>query len=57
VGRHHPERFSFRAQSIGETVHPTLNRRGPGATPGGPMFLLPFAALFRLGRAAEAPVL
>jgi hypothetical protein len=38
VGRHHPERFSFRAQSIGETVHPTLNRRGPGATPGEPMF-------------------
>ena len=44
MGRHHPERFSFRAQSIGETVHPTLNRRGPGATPGGPSFLLPCAA-------------
>ena len=38
MGRHHPERFSFRAQSIGETVHPTLNRRGPGATPGEPSF-------------------
>ncbi len=49
MGRHHPERFSFRAQSIGETVRPTLNRQGPGATPGGPTL----AAIRRISGLAE----
>jgi DHA1 family bicyclomycin/chloramphenicol resistance-like MFS transporter len=31
-------RSTFRAQSIGETVRPILNRCSPGATPGGPTF-------------------
>ena len=56
MGRHHPERFIFRAQSIGETVHPTLIGEARVRLPVGP-HLLPCAALFRLGRAAQAPLL
>jgi len=33
---HWPPPFHLRAQSIGETVHPSLKRRGSGANPDGP---------------------